>query len=92
MKQRPPSSCPVCGEEVPRNARACPECGACDKSGWSADTATDGLDLRDEEFDYDEFAAEEFGSGTRMSGRQRLWWIVAVVLLIALAMLFFGLR
>ena len=75
--------CPVCGEEVPAGARACPECGACEKSGWGDDSAADGLDLPDEEFDYDQFVAEEFGSGSRKTPVQRLWWLVAVLVLIA---------
>ena len=77
--------CPVCGEEVPPNAKACPACGACDKSGWSADRAQDGLNLPDEEdeFDYDKFLGEEFGNGPRRTGVPRLWWIVALVVLFA---------
>lgn len=48
----PPSECPVCGAAVPRDARACPECGADERSGWNEDdTRYDGLDLPDEAFD-----------------------------------------
>ena len=57
-----PEECPVCGEDVPRGALACPECGADERSGWREDAgATDGLDLPDEEFDYGEFVQREFG-------------------------------
>ena len=52
-----PFECPVCGEDVPANAKACPECGACEKSGWSEDLASSGLDLPDEDFDYEKFVA-----------------------------------
>ena len=38
-------TCPVCGEEVPAGALACPECGSDDKTGWSPETEYDGLDL-----------------------------------------------
>ena len=31
----PPETCPVCGEDVPRGARACPGCGADERSGWN---------------------------------------------------------
>ena len=36
-------SCPNCGADVPHGALACPECGADSETGWSPDTAYDGL-------------------------------------------------
>lgn len=83
-------SCPVCGEDVPAGARACPECGACDKSGWSGEAHADGLDLPDEEFDYSRFVAEEFGDGAPQPQRQKVWALVALVVLIAFAASIFG--
>jgi hypothetical protein len=48
----PPTECPVCGEAVPRGARACPGCGADERSGWNEETTRyDGLGLPDEAFD-----------------------------------------
>lgn len=84
-RAREPFTCPVCGEDVPAGARSCPECGACDKSGWSEDARSDGLDLPDdaEDFDYDKFLEEEFGKGPRARRGSRLWWIVALVVLFA---------
>ena len=82
---RPSFDCPVCGETVPANAKSCPECGACDKSGWSGHAAYDALGLPAGEFDYEKFAEEELDGGRRKSGREWLWWIVAVIVLIALA-------
>jgi predicted nucleic acid-binding Zn ribbon protein len=73
----------VCGALVPRKAKACPECGACERSGWSHDTAYDGLDLPDENFDYKKFAAEEFGAREKKSATKILWWIVSVLVLIS---------
>lgn len=91
MKNNPPAVCPVCGEDVPLNARACPECGADERSGWSNDCA-DGLDLPEEEFDYEEFAATEFG-GKRLQSRMHfVWAAVAVLVLIALLSLLISLR
>ncbi|MEB3229719.1 MAG: zinc ribbon domain-containing protein [Leptolyngbyaceae bacterium] len=29
-------TCPICGTDVPIKARACPECGSDDETGWSA--------------------------------------------------------
>ena len=82
-------SCPVCGEDVPVKARACPHCGACEKSGWNEDAReVDGLDLPDEEFDYEKFTAEEFGTPRKLRGRQLLWKIVAVSLVVLLVIVF----
>jgi hypothetical protein len=79
-----PEVCPVCGEDVPPHALACPECGADHRSGWKEDTA-DGLDLSDKDFNYDDFVKEEFGGGTGRSRLHPVWWITAVVLLAAMA-------
>jgi hypothetical protein len=77
---KPPGDCPVCGEFVPRKSAACPECGACEKSGWNEeDSIYDGLDLPDEEFDYDDYQRKERRGG---SGPAPLWWWVAAVLLL----------
>lgn len=83
-RPEPPEVCPVCGEEVPRNALACRECGADHESGWREDAEVyDGLDLPDEDFNYDEFVKNEFGSGTKPSGIKPVWWITAIILVIA---------
>jgi len=85
----PPEVCPNCGADVPRKARACPECGADEKTGWSNDAESTGLDLPDEEFDYDEFVKREFGgSSPRPHNISWLWWVVGVVLLLIFLFLF----
>jgi hypothetical protein len=87
-KRESPAVCPVCGEDVPRGALACPECGADHNSGWREDAASyDGVDLPDE-FDYDEFARREFGSSPKPVGTSRIWWITAIVVL-ALTIVYF---
>ena len=87
---RPPEICPNCGAEVPRNARACPECGSDEETGWSEQAATDGLDLPVENFDYDKFVKEEFAdkkSSPAPNGIHWFWWLIAAGLLIGLALL-----
>jgi predicted nucleic acid-binding Zn ribbon protein len=75
--------CPVCGEAVPIKAKACPSCGACEKSGWNEESeATDGLDLPEDDFDYEKFTADEFGQPKKRRGKELLWWITALILLI----------
>jgi hypothetical protein len=91
-----PEICPVCGALVPSKARACPECGADDATGWSDRAAAQRLGLPDDEFDYDEFVKEEFGGGqreggTRPRGISWFWWIVAVGLLALSAAWLWGL-
>jgi len=46
---------------VPDEARACPECGSDEQTGWSDRAQAQRLGLPDDEFDYDEFVKEEFG-------------------------------
>lgn len=84
-RPRTPEVCPVCGEDVPPRALACPECGADHNSGWREGALdADGIGLPDEEFDYDEFVKKEFGKGGGSTGIKPLWWITAVVLLVAM--------
>ncbi|MDR1011719.1 MAG: zinc ribbon domain-containing protein [Opitutaceae bacterium] len=45
----PPRYCAICGAELSPNARACPECGADERTGWREQDPTDGLDLPDTE-------------------------------------------
>ena len=91
MKRQSPEVCPVCGEDVPRGALACPECGADHNSGWRADAAGyDGVDLP-EEFDYEEFTRKEFGSSPKPAGVRTIWWLTAIaVLALILLYLFLG--
>jgi hypothetical protein len=86
---------------VPANAKACPECGADEETGWSERAQGQRLGLPDDEFDYDEFVKEEFGDEGRASrplarasqrlkprGVRWLWWVVGVLLLLAFAFSF----
>jgi zinc-ribbon domain len=57
----PPEICPNCGAEVPRNAKACPECGSDEETGWSEKAESGNLDVPEEGFDYDKFVEREFG-------------------------------
>jgi uncharacterized membrane protein YvbJ len=90
-KLKTPHVCPVCGEDVPRGSLACPECGADHNSGWREDAvAYDALDLPDEEFNYDKFVREEFGSAAKPAGVKIVWWIVAIVLIVVCAVIYFA--
>jgi len=80
----PPETCPNCGADVPRNAKACPECGSDEKTGWSEDAGRDGLDLPDDEFDYEEFVKREFDPEQKVvpRGIHWFWWLIAVLILV----------
>lgn len=82
-----PSHCPNCGSDLPRNAVACPECGADDETGWKDETDTESIGIPGDDFDYDEFVENEFGPE---KPNQKPWVILtAAILLIAIASWFF---
>ena len=91
-KLRTPKICPVCGEDVPRTALACPECGADHNSGWREDAETyDAVDLPDEDFNYEEFVKQEFGS-SRRPVIKTVWWITAILLVAVFIAIYFYAR
>ena len=84
-----PDICPTCGAEVPERARACPECGADEKTGWSQKARYDDLGIPDETFDYNEFVKNEFdGKSVRRKGAW-LWAAAAILLLLGFTLAFF---
>ena len=83
-----PDVCPNCGAEVPRNAKACPECGSDEQTGWSETAYASQLGLPDENFDYDKFIKREFaGEKVVPRGIHWFWWLVALLVLSAFAYL-----
>jgi uncharacterized membrane protein YvbJ len=81
----PPETCPNCGAQVPRNAKACPQCGSDEQTGWSEEAESGGLDLPEENFDYDDFVKKEFGGSKNPvpRGIKWYWWVAAVLILLA---------
>jgi hypothetical protein len=77
--------CPHCGAELPPNAKACPECGSDEQTGWSEAAQQDGLGIPDESFDYQDFIEREFEGKAPASRRSWFWWVIALILLAALA-------
>ena len=79
-----PEICPNCGARVPPNAKACPECGSDEETGWSDEAETGGLDLPEENFDYGDFVRKEFGGNSPVPrGIKWYWWVIAVLLVAA---------
>ena len=86
-----PDICPYCGAEVPQGAKACPECGSDEQTGWAEQARYDSLDLPDEEFHYDDFVKREFGGGKSSPVPQGIhwyWWLVALALAASLVLVF----
>ena len=78
----PPSECPVCGESVPCGAKACPGCGADERSGWDEDaTRYDGLDLPDSAYD-----DEQAPTPVHRKPRDRIWLTLTVLVIFAMIM------
>jgi hypothetical protein len=79
-----PTDAPNCGElkfHATANAKSAPAAASDEKTGWSETAYASNLGLPDEEFDYDEFVKEEFGSGpAKPRGIHWLWWLVALLL------------
>ena len=96
-ERRAPEECANCGAAIPRNASACPECGADERTGWRDDddaTRYDGLDLPESAFEDDDApsaGAPRAGSPTRSSERSprplrrglAWYWILVAALLVA---------
>ncbi len=67
--------CPNCGAEVPIEAKACPECGSDEKTGWSEDTMYDDLDLPEHE---DE---AEKSSGPLFKNKYLMYIVIIITIL-----------
>jgi hypothetical protein len=85
-REAAPADCANCGAEIPPRSRACPECGADERTGWRESSVYDGLDLPDTAHNDEHPAAP--GTG----GLPWLWWITGVILLVTLAVLLIPLR
>ena len=86
----PPELCPNCGAIVPRGAKACPECGSDEKTGWSDTASADRLGIPDDNFDYGKFVKEEFGPKTvKPRGIRWVWWVTALALVLLFLFFFF---
>ena len=87
--RRPPEVCPVCDRDVPPNAKACPNCGACYESGWKEETDDDSdqeidydlVDLPDEVLDEDERRARESRQVKRIISPRWRWIALGLALL-----------
>lgn len=98
MKQTLSYICPFCDREV-RVGKPCPGCAKKQKPSppksrrpQAHDEIYDGLDLPDDDFDYDEFVAREFGRTPRRKTGVKWYWLLLAVVFLALMLLFLAFR
>ncbi|NQX02467.1 hypothetical protein HQ447_17550 [bacterium] len=79
--------CPFCDRQVRVGSR-CPGCvkkaklAKRQKRSWEQAPGKDGLDLPDDDFDYDSFVTREFGKAPHQAlGLRWYWWLLGVVVL-----------
>jgi hypothetical protein len=91
--------CPFCNRQV-QVGQPCQGCSEQQKAAeskprpqrrsWEQDPVYDGLDLPDQDFDYDDFLTREFGkSPHRRLGVKWYWWLLGVFTLASVAVLVF---
>ena len=91
-KRRPPALRPVqgpeecanCGAAIPRGAKACPECGADERTGWREPSVYDDLDLPETAFE-EEVPAARRSRKRDVNGVPWYWWCVGIGLVLILA-------
>ena len=82
--------CPFCNRNV-RVGKPCQGCATKQgspkpaKKSWQSEPTEDGLSLPDDDFDYDDLVAREFGKTPhRQLGVKWYWWLLGVIVLAAM--------
>lgn len=83
---RAPEACAVCGTDLAPSAKACPECGADERTGWRESSVYDGIDLPEDD------TPSNGRSPARTGGLPWYWLAVALLLLLLLGLGTLGLR
>ena len=82
----PPTECANCGAAIPPGAKACPECGADERTGWRETSVYDGVELPDD----DESAENKAHRAHRVNGIAWYWWLAGLTLLFLILRAGFG--
>lgn len=77
--------CPHCEARVPKGARACPECGSDDRTGWASDEDLDyeGVEIPDS-YDPERWEREAEERERKRPGPRLLAVVVGVTLLVVI--------
>lgn len=89
-RQPPPGECANCGAAIPPRARACPECGADERTGWRESSVYDGLDLPETAYQGDDDHRPRQVPPRRINGIVWHWWLAGVLALLAAAVVLVG--
>jgi hypothetical protein len=81
-----PTECANCGATIPRGAKACPECGADERTGWRDTDVYDGLDLPDDGRRNEAGHRSRNRSDRDVNGLAWYWWCIGVAVIGALAL------
>ncbi|MEM9588070.1 MAG: zinc ribbon domain-containing protein [Planctomycetota bacterium] len=76
-------SCSHCGADLPAKATFCKHCGSSDQDGWQEE---DESLAADDDFDYDSFIEDEFGTGAGSNSLSPRAKLVILILLAAFAL------
>lgn len=82
----PPEECANCGTAIPRSAKACPDCGADERTGWRETTVYDQVDLPDEAIGGSGPGSRRRGAAHGVNGVAWYWWCVGIGLVVLLAL------
>lgn len=83
-KPAPPAECANCGASIPRGARACPECGADERTGWRETSVYDGIDLPEESSELRGNRASR--PARHVNGLAWYWWAAGIGILLVFAL------
>jgi hypothetical protein len=87
-----PDECANCGASIPPRAKACPECGADERTGWRDASVYDGLDLPEHAGETHATRRAGGRAPRRVNGIAWYWWLAGVLLIFAALVGGMGLR
>lgn len=83
MPESAPKECANCGAAIPRGAKACPECGADERTGWRETSVYDGMDLPDSAFEDETTRPRHSSARNEVNGIAWYWWAVGILIALA---------